>query len=219
MLMEFWGILVIFLIIIGVVIALSTAYENKRTKQLTEIAQSLAMNFTAKDENKEFFHYLKGFRLMKMGSSRTVYNIFDGASEHFNMKMFDYQYNVGGGKSSSTYNQTVMLIEFNQLELPTFKMKPENFFHRVSNAFGMQDIDFEDYPEFSKQYLLQGQNEAAIRQVFNAELLLFFTVHKGLCLETDNNKLLIYRHGKRISPEEIRSFLEKNLALANILLQ
>lgn len=215
--MEFFGILVIFILIIAAVIIVVNIYERKRTDKLVAVAEQLSMTFESKDEGRALRNYLKGFRLTSLGRGRKAYNIFTGNSADWHIRIFDYRYSQGSGKSSSTYNQTVLLFESDQLNLPIFKMRPEHVFHRIGNTFGMQDIDFDDYPIFSKQYLLQGPDEEAIRKFFDHDRLTLFTEQKGLCIEGDGKKLIIYRNGKRVNPEEIPSFLETNLAIANLL--
>ena len=214
--MEIWGIFLIMGGIIGVIIFIANMYEKKRREKLQEVAASLAMTFESKDEGKALRHYLQGFRLTSLGRGRKVYNIFTGTAEALQLRIFDYRYTVGGGKSSSTYNQTVFLVESPDMNLTKFKMRPENVFHRIGSSFGMQDIDFEEFPVFSKQYLLQGDDEGAIRALFDREKLSHFTEDKGLCVEGNGNKLLIYRNGKRLSPEEIPIFVQHNLKIANM---
>jgi hypothetical protein len=92
--------------------------------------------------------------------------------------VFDYIYVTGSGKSQQTHYQTVVYLEPVNLALPMFSLRPETLFHRMLSAFGYQDIDFGQRPEFSKQYILRGQNELAIRQTFNDRVLSFF---RGLC--------------------------------------
>ncbi|MGB0522153.1 MAG: hypothetical protein ACPGJS_04295 [Flammeovirgaceae bacterium] len=216
--MELIGILVIIaLLIVGIIIVVDF-YEKKRTTALIAVAQKLSMTFETKDEDKALRNHLKGFRLTSLGSGRKAYNIFTGNADDLQVKLFDYRYTVGSGKSSSTYNQTIAYFQSDQLLLPKFKMRPENVFHRIGNTFGMQDINFKEYPLFSKQYLLQGEHEEAIRELFTRQKLELFTEHKGLCVEGDMHQLLIYRNGKRVSPEEIPSFLQENLMIANTFL-
>jgi len=213
--MEFWGILIIFILIVAAIIAVVSIYERKRTEKLLALSERLSMSFNPKDEGKALRNYLRGFRLTSLGSGRKAYNVFSGQAADWQVKVFDYRYTLGSGKSSSTYNQTVLLFESDQLNLPNFKMRPEHIFHRIGNTFGMQDIDFEDYPVFSDQYLLQGKDENAIRNFFDHDVLTLFTDRKGLCVEGDGHKLIIYRNGKRVSPDDIPSFLEEQLHIAN----
>ena len=93
-------------------------------------------------------------------------------------------------------------------------MKPEHFFHRVGEFLGAKgDIDFEEFPEFSKQYLLKGNDELGVRSTFSNDMLHFFTVEKKWSLEGLHNTILFYRKGKRQSPEIIQDFFNKGILI------
>src|SRR5207237_8398116 len=88
--------------------------------------------------------------------------------------VFDYVYVTGYGKNSQTHYQTVVYIEPAKLRVPYFSVRPEGFFTKFLTAFGYQDIDFGQRPEFSKKYVLRGQDEQGIRHTCNDCLLSFF---------------------------------------------
>ena len=111
--------------------------------------------------------------------------------------IMDYQFTTGGGKNSSTFRQTVIVFESDELQLPSFSLRPENFFHKIGSAFGYQDIDFDSFPEFSKNYLLRGINEQAVRDTFNYDILSYCERQKNLCLEGVDKRLIYYQSGKR----------------------
>jgi hypothetical protein len=83
--------------------------------------------------------------------------------------------------------------------------------------FGFQDIDFDEHPVFSKKYLLRGRNVPAIRELFTEEVLTFYEGVDGVSTEANGNRLLYYRHGKRIKPLEIRDFLEEGFKALAVL--
>jgi hypothetical protein len=84
-------------------------------------------------------------------------------------------------------------------------------------AFGYQDIDFGQRPEFSKQYLLRGPDEIAIRQTFNDALLSFFESYSGTCFDGGTNQLFVFRAGHRFQPQEIQSQLALALNILSLL--
>ena len=173
-----------------------------------------------KDEGKAFAKgQLQGFRLASLGHGRRAYNMISGNASAMKITIFDFLYIQGSGKSSNSYNQTAVLFISDRLNIPKFKMRPENVFHRIGSSFGMQDIDFEEYPIFSKQYLLQGEDEKSVRRLFGKKLLNLFTEKDGLCVEGQANRLIIYRNGKRVSPEKITDFLNQQLAIANTFME
>ncbi|HSD33481.1 MAG TPA: hypothetical protein VLB49_16315 [Gemmatimonadales bacterium] len=81
---------------------------------------------------------------------------------------FEYAYVTGGGKHSNHHRLTAMLWESAEANLPRFSLGPESFFHRMAQRFGKQDFDFEEDPEFSRAYQLQGDDERAVRALFTS---------------------------------------------------
>ena len=90
-----------------------------------------------------------------------------------------------------------------RLDLPRFALRP-------GTVVGYQeDIDFSAHPRFSASYVLRGQDEKKVRDVFGAEVLAFFEAQDGVSTEGSGNQLIFYRFGKRIRPEDVHSFIEE----------
>ena len=120
-----------------------------------------------------------------------------------------------GGRSRHDYRQTVAAFKF-LAALPQFDLRPENFLHRIGSAFGYQDIDFDSNPEFSKRYLLRGDEEQ-VRRLFTPSLLMFFEqLEKGWSVETSGPWLMAYRLGKQLKPQAdlFREFIERTSSIA-----
>jgi hypothetical protein len=128
----------------------------------------------------------------------------------------DYKYTTGGGKSSHTFQQTVLVMESNKLQLPRFNLRPERLFDKIGSVFGNKDINFETAPVFSKRYQLRGDDEASVRNLFNERVLEYYEQHPGLCTECDGVKIIYYRSSKKVTPEEIQSFLQDGDDLFNL---
>lgn len=124
-----------------------------------------------------------------------------------------YSYTTGGGKSSSTYRQTVIGFQSSKLTLPAFELSPEHLFHKIAGVFGYQDIDISSYPDFSKSYLLRGSDETSIRKVFSPMVISHFEKNKGLFVEVKGDTLIFYRQSKRVRPTDIKDFLYEGRAV------
>ena len=133
------------------------------------------------------------------------------------ISLFDYWYSTGGGRFSHVYDQTVVILSLPTLSLPAFVLKPENIFHKAGSAFGMQDIDFPEAPNFSKRSLLRGAQAQAIRAAFNPGVLDFFERHEGMSAEGRGNHLIYYRAGRAQRPADIRGFMRQGCELARLL--
>ena len=202
-------ITIVFLIIfVGSLILIFLRIGKKRTEQFALISAELKLNFFPKGTTS-LFERLKPFHLFSKGWSRKIKNLMEGEANKVELAIFDYQYTTHGGQHPQTHRQSLLFIRSPKLNLPDFSLRPENVFHKIGSAFGDKDIDFETHPIFSKSYLLRGDNEAAIRGLFNNELLNFIQSQQNISIEGSGDQLIFYRHKNRVKPEEVESFMEE----------
>jgi hypothetical protein len=219
-----WTVLIIiafWVLFIGLAVFLviyNKRKERERTQALQQLAATLGWSFAA-DAPLTQIAWLDRFTLFSQGRSRQIRNFMYGQAQGVKAAVFDYIYVTGSGKSQQTHYQTVVYLEPVNLALPMFSLRPETLFHRMLSAFGYQDIDFGQRPEFSKQYILRGQNELAIRQTFNDRVLSFFEGYDGTCVDAGGNQLFIYRAGQRFQPPEIEGYVGLGLQVMNLLKQ
>ena len=149
--------------------------EKERTRDLQQLAGTLGWSFSA-NAPLNMIAGLERFTLFNQGHSKEIKNFMYGEAQGVKAAVFDFIYVTGGGKSRQTHFQTLVYLEPANMSLPVFALRPENLFHRMLSALGYQDIDFGQRPEFSRQYILRGQDEAAIRQTFDDRVLAFSKV-------------------------------------------
>ena len=79
----------------------------------------------------------------------------------------------------------------------------------------MQDIDFDEHPDFSSKFVLKGEDEEQVRSYMDQELLDFFAEHPYLCCEGRPGAFLYYRRYKRVAPDAqlLQSFLEEGMVV------
>ncbi|MGB3588400.1 MAG: solute carrier family 23 protein [Tunicatimonas sp.] len=114
--------------------------------------------------------------------------------------------------SFETYRLTVEVLSLPFI-LPIFSLEEESFLDRISVIAAQQDIDFNEYRNFSRKFLLQGTDEAGIRALFTANLIHFLEKSDIYHLESNGKELLIFRHLRIASPREILKMVaySKNL--------
>lgn len=184
--------------------------DDHRAENIKGIAKELSMTYSATDEFG-LFRLLKDFKLFRKGHGKRITNILKEKSEFHetNISIFDYEYTQGHGKHAKTYQQTVFFIQSKSLDLPKFYLQPEWFFHRIANYFGINDIDFEEHPEFSDQYLLKSKEESRMRQKMTDEVIHFFTIEKDWYLEGVNYYLIVYMDTVLVPSKNISFLYEK----------
>lgn len=205
--MEPIWVFVLFFIFVIVVVGITTYFEHKRTAAIQTFASTIGFTFTGRDRDA-IAPYVQNFELFQKGRNRRVKNLIYGPFSNATIYLFDYSYVTGRGKRSNISVQTVVLFHSPSLKLPPFSLVPENILHRVVEQFSYGDIDFDDYPKFSKQYLLRGENEALIRQTFNRAVLSFYESKPGLCTEGSGSQLVYYQIRQRVKPDKLRSMLD-----------
>ena len=181
---------------------------DSREGQLRAVARRLGMQYRPVEEFSSR-NLLSEFPLFKRGRNRVIKNILEKQSDDLTTKVqiFDYRFETGFNKTRRSWEQTIFFVQSKQLAVPEFSMQPETVFHKLgSYLFKMQDIDFEQYPKFSGNYLLQGEDEHYIRFMMNDRLLQFFNSETGWYMEGINFYLILYKLNKRFKARQIRDF-------------
>jgi hypothetical protein len=196
-------------VVMVVVAVLSIRADRKRTEGLRRAAGEMGFEFNPAPGEGILGRY-PGFHLFSQGRNRDVRNLLRGKAGGLEVSIFDYSYVTGGGKSRHTWRQTVLAFEFDDADLPGFSLRPEQWFHKVGQWHGYQDINFESHPTFSRKYLLRsGEREEAVRALFADPVLEYYEAHPNVCTEGCGGRLVYYRAQKRIDPPDVRPFLEE----------
>jgi hypothetical protein len=187
-----------------------------REQYLRHCAGQLDWKFSP-DGDKTMLKWLLDFKLFKTGGRKRIRPLIIREFDDLSFTaLFDYEYTISTGKSSYTYRQTVYFRYSKQIALPYFIMVPEKWYHRIGTYFGMQDIDFTEYPVFSKNYLLQGADEYYIRHHFDhAEMVRFFDRNKKYSLEGVNYLMVLYQHNVVLKEKEMLKLVEIGNRLHN----
>ena len=191
---------------------------DHRIKEFEACAQSLKWTYNELDESG-LIKLMLDFKLFKKGHRKKICPLIimdEGDLEY--TCVFDYAYTISSNNSSKTYRQTVYFRYSKSLALPHFVMVPEKWYHKVGTYFGMQDIDFVEYPTFSQNYLLQGSDEDYIRHHFNhPDLVKFFDQQDFYSLEGMNYLLILYIHNTLLPKQQIQQLVRIGNTIHNYL--
>lgn len=188
----------------------SSHLAAKRTEAMQEFAANIGLDFQA-EENTEVLSRLQSFNLFNQGRSRKMRNVIVGETDLARIAIFDYRYTTGSGKNTTTHHRTVVSMEADALDVPSFTLRPESFFDAVGSALGFQDIDFDEHPRFSKMFVLKGDSEEVIREFFDKDLLDFFAGKKGIYFEVHRGAFIYYRGSEK--PEKLRELMEEGYSV------
>jgi len=148
----------------------------------------------------------KDLKIFNIGHAKRVRNGFSVNFNNSKIYFFDYNYTVGGGKSSTTYSLTIAVFK-SANNIPQFHLRPEGFLDKISELFGYNDIDFEHRPLFSKKYYLKSNDEIGVRNLFNDMLIEFFESNPNFYAESNNNIIAIYKYSL-LDPKNYSSFID-----------
>ena len=199
-----------------VVFAIFKYLDHRRTQAVRQVARQLG--FTYREMPQSGFSYratsgqfidsrLNQAILCSKGKERRLKNVIKGRLNNMQISIGDYSYTTGLGKRKSTHRQTIVILDCNQHHLPTFALIPENIFHKVGNLLGYPDINFNNYPKFSKRYRLTGPDRSAIQSCFTTDILTFFEAHGDFCVEAVGGVFLYYKRGYSVRPQEWRKLI------------
>jgi hypothetical protein len=191
-------------------------YGKKRGEDLQRFARQRGLTFSARADinaDEEFSNFL----LFSDYSQKKLSNLIMGEMDGVHVIMFDYSSTTGVGQSAATRSQSVVIMEPGSFNPPPFEIYPNDIFRRVFGALSKKKgIDFPFRSGFSEAYALISEDENAVRKVFSDTVLSYFANHKGLTVEVKGGRLLYYRNGKRISPEDLPSFLQQGLEIVRL---
>jgi hypothetical protein len=199
------------MVVLAIAVAIAAKrWEQKRAEAMAQVAA--AMGFRMDDGAAIASHALP---LFDRGHSKSARNGMTGTTADHPVTIIDYRYVIGHGKHRQIHDQTVVIFTELGRGMPDFELAPENFFHKVGQAFGYQDIDFDGSDEFSKQYLLRGPEETSIRSCFSPTVLAFLAGEPGWSAQARGGQLAVFRARSRCKPEEIPSLLADSLRIAS----
>jgi hypothetical protein len=229
-------------------------YGKKRRQDLELLARQLKLNFFPKGDdslgpllaNLEFFQY---------GDRCKVYNLISGQIKRngkpVTVAIFDYDYTIAtrrhtdisfgeGGLSmsdddnSTIFSQTVLVFYDQSIDLPGFSLRPENFMDKIANVAGYEDINFDQFPTFSKTYRLNSNQVNDIHDLFQPNLIKFYESNK-IFTEAIGSYLLVYpfhignsnhvmaindktfSSSRCLQAKEVKPFFDLSLKLLNLL--
>jgi hypothetical protein len=160
----------------------------------------------------------KDFPIQKGYKIQFEENILIKYGDKAKYEVSDITISEGARQAQSDTIISALFISEIQVSIPDFALEPEGLWSKFSELSGGKDIDFKDYPEFSRHYYLRGDNEFAVRNFFNESLIKFFEEHDEIHVECHKNKLLIYKKRAVLNIDEImqtEKFADELLAIIN----
>ncbi len=164
---------------------------KKRREALAVLAARLGLAYDAGQDRSipERFEFLKA---LAQGSNRYAFNILSGNFEQNQVLIFDYHYETHStdskGNSQTHHHYFSFFILMLPASFPDLTIRRENFFTRVAEVFGYQDIEFES-AEFSKAFCVRSPDKKFAYDVCNPKMMEYLLANRDLSLEIENDAL------------------------------
>ncbi|MEO9477047.1 MAG: SulP family inorganic anion transporter [Cyclobacteriaceae bacterium] len=198
----------------------SSAKLSHRQKRLRNLATKYDYRYSSQMDWNTV--YLKEFHFFEIRPIEGKSNTLRGSYEDLNVswEIADVTFNEGQAFTAETFNTTLMILKLNK-KIPVFTLDKEGVFERIFDRVialtGYKDIDFEIYPDFSRKFLLMGNNESEIRSFFTDEIIRFFENHHIYHLESNGEALLIFNKIKLARTDETLEFIDYGKELSTLL--
>jgi hypothetical protein len=211
---ELKPVLIVALLVVVFIAAVYGAVQGaiqarKRQEGLFALAQRLNLDLNPGLDYAiaDRFDFLKQ---LAQGDNRYATNVLSGNYRQNDVLAFDYHYETQTHDKNGTHTEHHW-FSFFILTLPAFfpdlTIRRENFFTKVAEVFGYEDIKFES-AEFSKTFCVRSPDKKFAYDVCNAQMIEYLLVNRDLSIEIENNVLAL-AFTTRLEPEQIETNLQR----------
>ncbi|MEZ4417228.1 MAG: hypothetical protein R3E10_15850 [Gemmatimonadota bacterium] len=180
-------------------------HERRRDDDVEAVARSLGLTPDPAAKRAEA-RTLLASDLFGFGSGGEVTRLFRGSSDGFDVLLFDLNVSVAGEVSMLSG----LRLRWSGFGVPTFRLRREGLLDRLSGG----DIDFHSHLSFSKRYLLQGEDETAIRGTFHPRLLEQLELEE---VEAEAVAGALLFRTARAKPADLTGFVQRALRIASLI--
>lgn len=199
----------VFLIPVFIVLVIALAiYGHKKEKERQAALRAWAARHGLyfQEDKVTGFDYEHGeFDCLRQGDNRYAYNIMAGNLEGLESKLFDYHYETHStdskGNRTTQHHRFSAVIIGSPFRLQPLVIRPEHVFHKISAAFGWDDIDFES-AEFSRRYYVKSPDKRWAYDVIHGRIMEMLLEVKGYYFECDSRSMICYGSSKRFDVAE-----------------
>ncbi len=185
------GTTVFAFLFVAVLIVVGLWFGAKRKKELAVWATNAGLTFSPRSDHTCDDRYPK-FGCLHRGHSRSAYNIASGSWNSRPLEAFDYRYVTGHGKNRSTHAFSAVILG-SGLSLKPLQIRSENLFDKLTEFFGLDDIDFES-AQFSREFHVKSPDKKWAYDVLHQRTLEFLLNNPKFSIEFDSEHVVCWRN-------------------------
>jgi hypothetical protein len=188
--MPLMFVAVVVIVIIGAIF--SAIAQRKRREGLFMLAQRLNLDFDG-GRNCEIEPRFGFLKQLAQGDDRYATNVLSGNYRQNEILAFDYHYATYHTDKNGTHKDDHWFSFFiltMPAMFPDLTIRRENFFTKVAEVFGYQDIKFES-AEFSRAFCVRSPDKKFAYDVCNAKMMEYLLANRDLSIEIENEVIAL----------------------------
>lgn len=185
------GITILAFFVVAALIVAALWFGAKRKKELSVWAANAGLTFSSRSDRTYDNRYPK-FGCLHRGHSRSAYNIASGSWNGRSLEAFDYRYVTGHGKNRTTHTFSAIILE-SCLPLKPLQIRSENAFDKLTEFFGVDDIDFES-AQFSREFHVKGPDKKWAYDVLHQRTMEFLLSNPKFSIEFGTDHVICWRN-------------------------
>jgi len=195
------GLYVIVAIAVIGLLAFGLWRSAKRRKELAAWASGKGLSFRP-GRDAGFDERYRAFGCLRRGHSRFAHNIAEGNRNGRRVVAFDYHYVTGSGKNRQTHRFSAVVLH-SDVRLKPLRIRSENVFDRVTEFFGIDDIDFES-AEFSRAFHVKSADKRWAYDVLHQRTMEYLLAMPRFSIQFDDRCAIAWRN-RRFGVETFES--------------
>lgn len=205
-------------LVIGALLGVPRLIEGRRQKAYAAFCPTRGYQYVPERRNVTAA-YADVVGMFKDGANQGWRDEISGQFNGRPFTAFEYQYTTGSGRSRTVLLSRAMIHwQLAGVSLPRFALVPAStYLFRIGRD--PKDVDFPEDEAFAKAYLLNGEEQAAIRGLFTAELRATLTAMPGQFLAARATELFWWQERRLPPPEEFDAFLNAGTQVVELLVR
>jgi hypothetical protein len=182
--------------------------KTRRQQQLEALAEQKGWSYKASPKFQK--HLLRDHLGYETTAIERVYNKLSNTSK--GISLFDVKYSEGVFIAKESIQTTLLRVRLKN-PAPVFSFDREMLLEKLSHLAGFHDIDFPEYPSFSNDFYVRGNNPEKVRLFFTPELISFFSAYGFYHIMCNGKELVVRQFLRPATPAEATAMIEFGLSL------
>ncbi|WP_179337467.1 SulP family inorganic anion transporter [Winogradskyella ludwigii] len=185
---------------------------TRRQNTLEDLANDYGLTYDSKNEKET--HFLDKFHFFRTKSIDHIYNKL--STKNSILSIFDIEFSEGEFIAKETIRTTMLYIKLDK-KITAFTLDREGFLEKVYAFAGFKDIPIQEHSDFNKRFYLLGENETAIKALFNDDLIHFFESNPYYHVESNGTCLLVFNKERLASTKEVKALFDFGKRLKEVI--